>query len=85
MGRGRGDHPGPPQVGPPGNLVPTPMGLVPAHVAMQMGINPMAMHGMMAGGMGGMDPMMMNMPMDPMMQVSSYISLACFAGKLARA
>lgn len=72
MGRGRGgggDHGGPPR-GPPGNMVPTPMGMVPAHIAMQMGMsNPMAMQGMFPGGMGGMDPMMMNMPMDPMGQM----------------
>ena len=69
MGRGRGDHGGPPPGGNSGGLVPTPMGMVPAHMAMQMGMNnPMAMQGMFSGGMGGMDPMMMNMGgMDPMM------------------
>ena len=71
MGRGRGGEPQPPRGGMANNLVPTPMGMVPAHVAMQMGMsNPMAMQGMFPGGMPGgeaMNPMMMNMGMDPMM------------------
>ena len=70
-GRGRGGEPQPPRGGLGGNMVPTPMGMVPAHVAMQMGMsNPMAMQGMFPGGMPGaeaMNPMMMNMGMDPMM------------------
>ena len=87
MGRGRGDHAVPPQGGHPGagNLVPTPVGMVPAHVAMQMGMNPMAMQGMMPGsmagmpGLEGMNPMMMNMQMDPMMQmqVCSCLLICC--------
>ena len=70
-GRGRGERGGAP-FGPPGNLVATPMGMVPAHMALQMGMsNPMGMPGMFPGGMGGVDPMaMMGMDgMDPMAQM----------------
>lgn len=74
MGRGRGGEPHPSRGGPGGNMIPTPMGMMPAQMAMQMGMsNPMAMQGMFPGGMPGgegMNPMMMGM--DPMM-VSSKI------------
>lgn len=75
MGRGRsGDHGGGPRGPPGGGMVPTPMGMMPAQMAMQMGMsNPT---GVFPGGMGGMDPMMMNMPMEAMGQmVRSHLCL----------